>query len=177
MGKQGNTEHHGYSSTVKWSSKDDENPKKKMGKIPLEPQPGMLNLTHLLNGQSSAGGSNNTQEVQKIEQKAPAEKVQESSPNHRRRRNSLEKKPSLRQPKLVPADIRGNLPKNDTEGQKKLDVRAEANNVKQNHNAAANQNSNATSNARREFVPRWNKPSESKINEKTSKPGMDIEIA
>ncbi|KAL8222338.1 UNVERIFIED_CONTAM: hypothetical protein K2H54_075548 [Gekko kuhli] len=153
--------------------KDDEFPKKKMGKIPLEPQPAILNLTHLLNGQSTASGSNSTQEVQRTEQRAPAEKVQESSPNHRRRRNSVEKKPSLRQQKLVPADMRGDLPKNDTDSRKKLDVRAEAGNAKQNHNAAANQNSNATSNARREFVPRWNKPSDIKIVEKTTKLTVD----
>ncbi|XP_060101925.1 USP6 N-terminal-like protein isoform X1 [Heteronotia binoei] len=156
------------------AGKDDEFPKKKLGKIPLEPQPAILNLTHLLNGQSGTSGLNSTQEVQRTEQRAPVEKVQESSPNHRRRRNSVEKKPSLRQQKLIPADTWGDLPKNDTDSQKKLDVRVEANNTKQNHNAAANQNSNAASNARREFVPRWNKPSEIKIIEKTAKRTMDI---
>ncbi|XP_054844892.1 USP6 N-terminal-like protein [Eublepharis macularius] len=156
------------------AGKDDEFPKKKMGKIPLEPQPAMLNLTHLLNGQSNASGSNSTQEAQRTGQRIPTEKVQESSPNHRRRRNSLEKKPSLRQQKLTPADKRGDLPKNDTDTQKKLDIRAEANNTKQNHNAAANQNSNATSNARREFVPRWNKPSDIKVMEKTAKLTAEI---
>lgn len=160
-------------SLLLFLGKDDEFPKKKKGKIPLEPQPAILNLTHLLNGQSSAGGSNSTQEVQWTEQRAPIEKIQESSPNHRRR-NSLEKKPSLRQRKLTPADVRGDLPKNDTASRKRPDVRAEANDTKQNHNAAANQNSNATSNARREFVPRWNKPSDIKIIEKTAKLTADI---
>ncbi|XP_077196840.1 USP6 N-terminal-like protein [Paroedura picta] len=159
------------------AGKDDEFPKKKMGRIPLEPQPAILNLTHLLNGQSNASGSNSTQEVQRTEQRAPAEKVQESSPNHRRRRNSLEKKPSMRQQKATPANPRGDLPKNDAESRKKLDVRAEAGNTKENHNAAANQNSNATSNARKEFVPRWNKPADIKIIEKTTKLTVDVKVS
>lgn len=164
--------------------KDDELPKKKKGKIQIQPeiQPAVLNLTHLVNGQNSARELDNTQAIQKTGQRMPPETVQESSTNHRRRSSSLEKKPSLRQQRPVPANVQSGLPKNDDSrkkpgsprrGSPNKELRAEAD-TKQNHNAAANQNSNAISNTRREFVPRWNKPSDIKIIEKTTQLSMEI---
>ncbi|XP_062990814.1 USP6 N-terminal-like protein [Elgaria multicarinata webbii] len=165
--------------------KDDEIPKK-LGKFPPETQPAILNLTHLVNGQNSTSGSNNTQGSQRKSHRAsaerssesstriPTEREQESSPRHRRRKNSLEKRPSLRQQKPVTPNVRSGLPKHDVESQRKrTEVQAE-DDSKQNHNAAANQNSNATLNAGKEFVPRWIKPSDIKIIEKTTKLTMEI---
>ncbi|XP_066490471.1 USP6 N-terminal-like protein isoform X2 [Tiliqua scincoides] len=147
------------------AGKDDEVPKKKLGKIPLEPQPAILNLTHLANGQSSTSESNTDQAVQQAGQRTFPEKVQESSPNHRRRRDSLEKKPSLRHHRHMLENAQAGLPKNSTDNKKRSESETEVN-LKQNHNASANQNSNATSNIG--IVPRWIKPSNIKITEKTT---------
>ncbi|XP_042325804.1 USP6 N-terminal-like protein isoform X1 [Sceloporus undulatus] len=167
------------------AGKDDEIPKK-LGKFPPESQPAMLNLTHLLNGQSSTSGSNNIQASQRTGHKVPSERgeessprtalerAQENSPNHQRRKNSLEKRPSLRQQKPVTANVRSGLPKHDPEShRKKHEVQSESHS-QQNHNGSANQNSNATLNTGKEFVPRWIKPSDMKIIEKTTKLTMEI---
>ncbi|KAJ7329267.1 hypothetical protein JRQ81_015441 [Phrynocephalus forsythii] len=165
------------------AGKEDELPKK-MEKIQPETQPAMMNLTHLVNGQSSTNAPNNTRASQKAghrvlaergqetSPKTIAEKDPESSPSHRRRKNPLEKRPSLRQQKPVTANVRSGLSEQEAEShRKKPDVQAEAADSKQNGNAAANQNSNATG---KEFVPRWIKPSDLKIIEKTAKLATEI---
>ncbi|XP_053112521.1 USP6 N-terminal-like protein isoform X3 [Hemicordylus capensis] len=149
------------------AGKDDEFPKMKLGKIPLEPQAAVLDLTQLANGQSSTSVSDSAQSPHRTGQKTPPEKVQESSPNHRRRRNSLEKKPSFRHPKAVAAMAQGGLPKKDIDNNRKKPESESEADSKQNDNVAANQNSNATSNVG--IVPRWIKPSDIKIIEKTTK--------
>nr|XP_060632497.1 USP6 N-terminal-like protein isoform X2 [Anolis sagrei ordinatus] len=164
------------------AGKEDELPKK-FEKIEPETQTAMLNLTHLVNGQSS---TNNARASQRTGHKVPAERVEEnsprtpvereqgSSPNHRRRRNSLEKRPSLRQQKPATPNVRSGLPKQDPESNKKKpEVQAESDS-QQNHSAAANQNSNAILNTGKEFVPRWIKPSDMKIIEKTTKITMEL---
>ncbi|XP_044283943.1 USP6 N-terminal-like protein isoform X2 [Varanus komodoensis] len=167
------------------AGKDDEIPTK-MGKFPPESQPAMLNLTQLVNGQSATGGSNTTQGSQRKGHRTsaergeestpriPAERDQESSPGHRRRKNSLEKRPSLRQQKPVTVNVRSGLPKQDSESQRKRPEVHTEDDSKQNHNAAANQNSNATLTTGKEFVPRWIKPSDAKVIEKTTKLAMEI---
>ncbi|XP_030425222.1 USP6 N-terminal-like protein isoform X2 [Gopherus evgoodei] len=147
------------------AGKEDEFPKKPLGQIPLEPQPAMLNLTHMLNGQSNTSISR-TQTRRRTERRLSPEKVQEDSPNNRRI-NSLEKKPSLKQQKPGPV-VRSELSKNDVDIRKKPQSTVQ-DSSRQYNNAAANQNSNATSETRREFVPKWNKPSDIKVIEKTTK--------
>ncbi|XP_061494322.1 USP6 N-terminal-like protein isoform X2 [Rhineura floridana] len=150
------------------TGKDDELPKK-LGKFPPESQPAMLNLTHLVNGQSSTSGSN-SRASQRRGRRASIERRQESSPNHQRRKNSLER----RQQKPVTVNVRSGLPKHDVESpRKKPEVQPDSDS-KQNYNAAANQNSNATLNTGKEFVPRWIKPSDIKIIDKTTKLTMEI---
>ncbi|XP_042715394.2 USP6 N-terminal-like protein isoform X5 [Chrysemys picta bellii] len=152
-------------------SKEDEFPKKPLGQILLEPQPAVLNLTHMLNGQSNTSISR-TQTARRTERRLSPEKVQEDSPNNRRRINSLEKKPSLKQQKPGPA-VRSELSKNDVDIRKKPQSTVQ-DNSRQYNNAAANQNSNATSDTRRGFVPKWNKPSDIKVIEKTTKLTVEV---
>ncbi|NXF64419.1 US6NL protein, partial [Ciccaba nigrolineata] len=145
------------------AGKEDEFPKKPLGQIPSGPQPAILNSTPMLNGQNSTG----TQARRTERMPSPGEEP-ESSPNNRKRINSLEKKPSLKQQKTRPVETQSSMPKNEVDTRRKPHP-TEQDNSRQYNNAAANQNSNATSNTRREFVPKWNKPSDIKMIEKTMK--------
>ncbi|NXN74045.1 US6NL protein, partial [Himantopus himantopus] len=144
------------------AGKEDEFPKKPLGQIPSVPQPAILNSTPMLNGQNSTGT-----QTRRTERRTSPEEP-ESSPNNRKRINSLEKKPSLKQQKTRPIDTQSSISKNEVDTRRKPQP-TEQDNSRQYNNAAANQNSNATSNTRREFVPKWNKPSDIKIIEKTMK--------
>ncbi|XP_052645883.1 USP6 N-terminal-like protein isoform X1 [Harpia harpyja] len=146
------------------AGKEDEFPKKPLGQIPSGPQPAMLNSTPVLNGQNSTG----TQTTRRTERRPSPEEEPESSPNNRKIINSLEKKPSLKQQKTRPIETQSSMPKNEVDTRRKPQP-TEQDNSRQYNNAAANQNSNATSNTRKEFVPKWNKPSDIKIIEKTMK--------
>ncbi|XP_030320801.1 USP6 N-terminal-like protein [Calypte anna] len=145
------------------AGKEDEFPKKPLGQIPSGPQPAMVNSTPMLNGQTSSGT-----QTRRTERRPSAGEESESSPNNRKRINSLENKPSLKQQKTRPVEIQSNLPRNEEDTRRKPQP-IEQDNSRQYNNAAANQNSNATSNTRKEFVPKWNKPSDTKIIEKTMK--------
>ncbi|NXV30367.1 US6NL protein, partial [Rissa tridactyla] len=146
------------------AGKEDEFPKKPLGQIPLGPQPAMLNSTPMLNGQNSTG----TQTTRRTDRRPSPGEEPENSPNNQKRINSLEKKPSLKQQKTRPIDTQSTISKNEVDTRRKPQP-TEQDNSRQYNNAAANQNSNATSNTRREFVPKWNKPSDIKIIEKTMK--------
>ncbi|NXJ46188.1 US6NL protein, partial [Spizaetus tyrannus] len=146
------------------AGKEDEFPKKPLGQIPSGPPPAMLNSTPVLNGQNSTG----TQTTRRTERRPSPEEEPESSPNNRKIINSLEKKPSLKQQKTRPIETQSSMPKNEVDTRRKPQP-TEQDNSRQYNNAAANQNSNATSNTRKEFVPKWNKPSDIKIIEKTMK--------
>ncbi|NXR60630.1 US6NL protein, partial [Rhadina sibilatrix] len=149
--------------------KEDEFPKKPLGQIPLGPSPSVLNSTPMLNGQNSTG----TQAARRTERRQSMEEEPESSSNDRKRINSVEKNPSLKQQKIRPVETQNSLPKNEVDTRKKPQP-TEQDNSSLYNNAAANQNSNATSNTRREFVPKWNKPSDIKIMEKTMKLGAEV---
>ncbi|NXN21227.1 US6NL protein, partial [Nycticryphes semicollaris] len=146
------------------AGKEDEFPKKPLGQIPPGPQPAVFNSTLMLNGQNSTG----TQTVRRTERRPSPGEEPESSPNNQKRINSLEKKPSLKQQKTRPIDTQSTISKNEVDIRRKPQP-AEQDTLRPYNNAAANQNSNATSNTRREFVPKWNKPSDIKIIEKTMK--------
>ncbi|KAG8138451.1 hypothetical protein E2320_004348 [Naja naja] len=193
-----------FTICVTFGGKEDEFPKK-LGKIPADSQPAMLNLTHLVNGQKNnsvpkarasqgtregrqegsprrygEGGqeSSPTARTKRDREGSPtprAERGRESSPNRQRRKNSLEKRPTLRhQQKPVTLNTQSGLPKNDGENpRRKPEGQAEAD-PKQKHNATANQNSNAVLTTGKEFVPRWIKPSDVKIIEKTTKITMEF---
>uniref|UniRef100_U3IRP0 USP6 N-terminal-like protein n=1 Tax=Anas platyrhynchos platyrhynchos TaxID=8840 RepID=U3IRP0_ANAPP len=146
------------------AGKEDEFPKKPLGQIPSGPQPAMPNSTPMLNGQNSTG----TQTVRRTERRPSSGEEPESSPNNRKRINSLEKQPSLKQQKSRPIDTQSIQSKTEVDARRKPQPMGQ-DNSRQYDNAAANQNSNAISNTRREFVPKWNKPSDIKIMEKTMK--------
>ncbi|NXJ60070.1 US6NL protein, partial [Rostratula benghalensis] len=146
------------------AGKEDEFPKKPLGQIPPGPQPAVFNSTPMLNGQNSTGA----QTVRRTERRPSPGEEPESSPNNQKRINSLEKKPSLKQQKTRPIDTQSTISKNEVDTRRKPQP-AEQDTLRPYNNAAANQNSNATSNTRREFVPKWNKPSDIKIIEKTMK--------
>ncbi|XP_010216542.1 PREDICTED: USP6 N-terminal-like protein [Tinamus guttatus] len=146
------------------AGKEDEFPKKPLGQIPPGPQPAVLNFTPVLNGQNNTG----TQTARRTDRRAAPGEGLESSPNNRKRVNSLEKKPSLKQQKPRPMDTHSDQTKNEVDTRRKPQQTGQ-DSSRQYNNAAANQNSNATSNTRREFVPKWNKPSDIKVIEKTMK--------
>ncbi|NXP03691.1 US6NL protein, partial [Thinocorus orbignyianus] len=146
------------------AGKEDEFPKKPLGQIPPGPHPAVLNSTPMLNGQNSTG----TQTVRRTERRPSPAEEPGGSPNNRKRVNSLEKKPSLKQQKTRPIDTQSTISKNEVDARRKPQP-TEPDTSRPYNNAAANQNSNATSNTRREFVPKWNKPSDMKIIEKTMK--------
>ncbi|XP_050180618.1 USP6 N-terminal-like protein isoform X2 [Myiozetetes cayanensis] len=152
------------------AGKEDELPKKPLGQIPSEPQPSVLNSIPMLNGQNSTG----TQAATRTERRPSTEEELESSSNDRKRINSVEKKPSLKQQKIRPTETQNSLPKNEVDTRKKPQPAEPADTSSLYNNAAANQNSNATSNTRREFVPKWNKPSDIKIIEKTMQLTADV---
>ncbi|NWS72263.1 US6NL protein, partial [Crotophaga sulcirostris] len=146
------------------AGKEDEFPKKPLGQIPSGPQPAGLNSTPMLNGQNSTG----IQTTRRTETRPSPGEEPESSPKNRKRIDSLENKPSLKQQKTRPVETQNNVPKNEVDTRRKPQP-TEPDNSRQYNNASANQNSNATSTTRREFVPKWNKPSDIKIIEKTMK--------
>ncbi|XP_062436638.1 USP6 N-terminal-like protein isoform X2 [Rhea pennata] len=146
------------------AGKEDEFPKKPLGQIPPGPQLAVLNFTPVLNGQNNTG----TQTTRRTDRRPPPGEGLESSSNNRKRVNSLEKKPSLKQQKPRAIDTQSDQFENEVDIRRKPQQTGQ-DNSRQYNNAAANQNSNATSNTRREFVPRWNKPSDIKIIEKTMK--------
>ncbi|XP_065500595.1 USP6 N-terminal-like protein isoform X2 [Caloenas nicobarica] len=151
------------------AGKEDEFPKKPLGQIPSGPQPAVLNSTPMLNGQNSTG----TQATSRTERRPSQGEELESSPNNRKRINSVEKEPSLKQQKTQPTETQSSMPASEADARRKPQP-TEQDNSRQYNNAAANQNSNATSNTRREFVPKWNKPSDIKIIEKTMKLSTEV---
>ncbi|MEE6481586.1 hypothetical protein FKM82_012911 [Ascaphus truei] len=137
--------------------KDEEFPKKPLGQVPAEPPPVVLN--HIINGQKN---TNKLPSHVKADQVPSPNKVQQGSPNNERRKNSMEKS-NLKSAKRGPADYRAEQTKADMEHRKHPQpIMAPQDNVKLYDHAAANQNSNATSNASKAVTPKWNKPTEPK---------------
>ncbi|XP_029471094.1 USP6 N-terminal-like protein isoform X2 [Rhinatrema bivittatum] len=148
--------------------KEEEFPKKPLGQLPPEPQPLVLN--HMVNGQKHTTKLAAPARTDKI-----YEKGHEVSPqNDRLKENSLEKS-SLKQQKRAPVDNQGGQNKGDLEYRKNPQpIRVQENPKHAFSNAAANQNSNATSHLPKDFVPKWNKPSDTKTAESITKYAVDI---
>uniref|UniRef100_A0A5F8H8S5 USP6 N-terminal-like protein n=1 Tax=Monodelphis domestica TaxID=13616 RepID=A0A5F8H8S5_MONDO len=144
-------------------TKEDEYPKKPLGQLPPEPQ---SIVYHLINGQSNVGLAN-CHPSKKMDRRA-IPKRQEISPRHQSTVNAPEKAPSVKQQRLDSVEKDSGKIKSEIETQRKQPLSTQ-NNSKQYDNAAANQNSNATSHMKREFVPKWNKPSDMSAIEKTAK--------
>ncbi|XP_073912758.1 USP6 N-terminal-like protein isoform X2 [Castor canadensis] len=142
--------------------KEDEYPKKPLGQLPPEFHSGGTN--HLSNGQRSVGRPSPHLSSRRESGSSPHKK-HEHSPHHHSRAGTPERVQQLRR-KSVDEDSKN--PKDEAKFQRKPSSGPQDNSRHYNH-AAANQNSNATSNIRKEFMPKWNKPSDISALERTAK--------
>ncbi|KAM7154992.1 USP6 N-terminal-like protein isoform 3-T3 [Molossus nigricans] len=140
--------------------KDDEFPKKPLGQLPPESQSAAI--SHLSNGQSV--GRSSPHKNRRESDSSPHRKP-EHSPHHQSRLGTPER---VRQPRRKSVDEDSKKLKDEADFQRKL-VSGPQDNARQYDHAAANQNSNAISNIRKEFMPKWNKPSDVSAIEKTAK--------
>ncbi|XP_023557098.1 USP6 N-terminal-like protein isoform X3 [Octodon degus] len=142
--------------------KEDEYPKKPLGQLPPEFHPYAIN--HMSNGQRNAGRPSPHMNSRRESGSSP-HKRHEQSPRHLSKTGTPERVRQLRR-KSVDEDSK-NL-KDEENFQRKLTSGPQDSSRPYNH-AAANQNSNATSNIRKEFVPKWNKPSDISAVERTAR--------
>ncbi|XP_041623151.1 USP6 N-terminal-like protein isoform X3 [Vulpes lagopus] len=140
--------------------KEDEYPKKPLGQLPPEP----ASISHLSNGRRSVGKSSPHMSSRRESGSSPHKK-HEPSPHHQSRIGTPER---VRVQRRKSDDEDSRKLKEEADFQRKLPSGPQDSSKQYNH-AAANQNSNATSNTRKEFVPKWNKPSDISAIEKTAK--------
>nr|XP_017203162.2 USP6 N-terminal-like protein isoform X3 [Oryctolagus cuniculus] len=146
--------------------KEDEYPKKPLGQLPPEVQSG--GLTQLSNGQRSVGRPSPHTSGRRESGASPSKK-HEHSPHHPSRTGTPERGRQLRR-KSVDEDSK--KLKDEAEFPKKLSSGLQDSSKQYNH-ATANQNSNATSNVRKEFVPKWKKPSDTGALERTAQYALE----
>ncbi|XP_062928758.1 USP6 N-terminal-like protein isoform X1 [Mobula hypostoma] len=156
--------------------KPEEFPQKSLGQLPVEcHEPPVLN--HMTNGQNNVIKGGPTASRRKDKKVSP-EKHQEKQPDIRPKKSSLEK-PTVKSQKTGFVENQGGkvkvLPDLDVRKQHGLPSQRVLThgNPKQLNNATANQNSNANPSGRKEFAPKWNKPSGQKISEAISKHSAD----
>nr|XP_031300613.1 USP6 N-terminal-like protein [Camelus dromedarius] len=142
--------------------KEEEFPKKPLGQLPPECQ--LAGVSHLSNGQRSVGKSSPRTGSRRESSSSP-HKTHEHSPHHQSRAGTPER---VRQPRRKSVDEESKKLKDEADFQKRLPSGPQDSSRQYNH-AAANQNSNAISNIRKEFVPKWNKPSDTSAIEKAAK--------
>ncbi|XP_048223346.1 USP6 N-terminal-like protein [Perognathus longimembris pacificus] len=141
--------------------KEDEYPKKPLGQLPPEFHSGSTH--HLSNGQRSVGVPSPLVSSRRERGSSPHRK-QEHSPHHQSRAGTPER---VRPLGRKSADADSNNLKDEAAVQRKPS--GPQDNSRPYNHAAANQNSNATSNIRKEFMPKWNKPSDAPAIERTAK--------
>ncbi|XP_073085424.1 USP6 N-terminal-like protein isoform X4 [Manis javanica] len=146
--------------------KEDEYPKKPLGQLPPECQ--SAGISHLSNGQKSVGRPSPHTGSRRESGSSPHKK-HEHSPHHQSKIGTPERVRQLRR-KSVDEDSK--KLRDEADFQRKLPSGTQDNSRQYNH-AAANQNSNAMSNIGKEFVPKWNKPSDISAIEKTAKYAID----
>ncbi|XP_075064733.1 USP6 N-terminal-like protein [Mixophyes fleayi] len=138
--------------------KDEEFPQKILGQVPPEPPPILMN--HVMNGQKSISKLPNQAKPEKIH--SPS-KVQQVSPTDEKKRRSSIEKSTLKSSKRGPVDYHTEQAKTDMHHRKiPQSTTPSQDNVKYYDYGAANQNSNATSNASKGITPKWNLPTEPK---------------
>ncbi|RXM35846.1 USP6 N-terminal-like protein [Acipenser ruthenus] len=151
--------------------KEDEIPKKPLGQMPPEPQPVVSN--RIVNGQSNSAKSEVHSHMRK--KSSPERDKEKPSRERKGRKDSLERSTAKQQKSdKHEGQARGSseaelhkqhgVPAPQTSGQ---DSHRQFNNVTANHNL------NAISSTRKDFAPRWNKPSEMKLVEVTAKAAAD----
>lgn len=140
--------------------KEDEFPKKPLGQLPPEPQ--SAGISHLSNGQSV--GRSSPHKIRRESGSSPHRKP-EHSPHHQGRIGTPER---ARQPRRASVEEDSKKLKDEADFQRKPSSGPQ-DNTRQYDHASANQNSNALSNIRKEFVPKWNKPSDVSAIERTAR--------
>ncbi|KAM8803276.1 USP6 N-terminal-like protein isoform 2-T2 [Rhynchonycteris naso] len=140
--------------------KEDEFPKKPLGLLPPESQ--SAGISHLSNGQSVARSS--PHKNSRRESGLSPHKKTEHSPHHQSRLGTPER---VRQVRWKSVDEDNKKLKDEADFQRKLSSGPQ-DNTKQYDHAAANQNSNAISNIKKEFMPKWNKPTDVSAIEKAA---------
>ncbi|XP_059520074.1 USP6 N-terminal-like protein isoform X1 [Myotis daubentonii] len=140
--------------------KEDEFPKKPLGQLPPEPQ--SAGISHLSNGQSV--GRSSPHKIRRESGSSPHRKP-EHSPHHQGRIGTPER---ARQPRRASVEEDSKKLKDEADFQRKPSSGPQ-DNTRQYDHASANQNSNALSNIRKEFVPKWNKPSDVSAIERTTR--------
>ncbi|ERE80314.1 USP6-like protein isoform 1 [Cricetulus griseus] len=140
--------------------KEDEYPKKPLGQLPPESNSACIN--QLSNGQRSVGRP--SPQSNRRESGSPHKK-HEHSPAHHSRTGTPER---VRQPRRKSGDEDSKNLKHEADFQRKPTSGPQDSSRHYNH-AAANQNSNAISNIRKEFMPKWKKPSDASAFERTAK--------
>ncbi|XP_055970649.1 USP6 N-terminal-like protein isoform X4 [Sorex fumeus] len=142
--------------------KEEEYPKKPLGQLPPESQPPAV--CHLSNGQKSVGKASPHVSDRRESDSSPRKKLE--SPVHQQSRGGTPER--ARHPRAKALDEANRRLKDEADLRKKVTPPFQDNSTQYNH-AAANQNSNATSQGRREFVPRWNKPADSSAPDSSTK--------
>ncbi|XP_078091984.1 USP6 N-terminal-like protein isoform X2 [Mustelus asterias] len=156
--------------------KPEEFPQKSLGQISVEHQE-LPVRNHMINGQNNAAKVGPSVSRRKDRKTSP-EKLQEKQPDNRHGKSSLEK-PTGKSQRVDYLENQGGkvkvLPDLDAKKQHGLPPQHALahSNPKQLNNATANQNSNANPTVKRDFAPKWNKPSGLKISEATSKHSAD----
>ncbi|XP_036197104.1 USP6 N-terminal-like protein isoform X3 [Myotis myotis] len=140
--------------------KEDEFPKKPLGQLPPEPQ--SAGISYLSNGQSV--GRSSPHKIRRESGSSPHRKP-EHSPHHQGRIGTPER---ARQPRRASVEEDSKKLKDEADFQRKPSSGPQ-DNTRQYDHASANQNSNALSNIRKEFVPKWNKPSDVSAIERTAR--------
>ncbi|XP_074181092.1 USP6 N-terminal-like protein isoform X3 [Rhinolophus sinicus] len=141
--------------------KEDEFPKKPLGQLPPESQ--SAGISQLSNGQSV--GRSSPHKISRRESSSSPHKKPEHPPHHQSRLGTPER---VRQQRQKSVDEDSKKLKEEADFQRKPPSGPQ-DTARQHDHAAANQNSNAISNTRMEFVPKWNKPSDVSAVEKTAK--------
>lgn len=137
--------------------KEDEYPRKPLGQLPPE------YTNHLSNGQRSVGRP--SPKISSRREDGSPHKAHEHSPAHHSRNGTPER---VGQSRRKSVDEGSKNLKQEADFQRKLSSGTQDHSKHYNH-ATANQNSNALSNIRKEFVPKWRKPSEALAIERTAK--------
>ncbi|XP_006773051.1 PREDICTED: USP6 N-terminal-like protein [Myotis davidii] len=140
--------------------KEDEFPKKPLGQLP--PEPPSAGISHLSNGQSV--GRSSPHKIRRESGSSPHRKP-EHSPHPQGRIGTPER---ARQPRRASVEEDSKKLKDEADFQRKPSSGPQ-DNTRQYDHASANQNSNALSNIRKEFVPKWNKPSDVSAIERTAR--------
>uniref|UniRef100_A0A8C3YSX7 USP6 N-terminal-like protein n=1 Tax=Catagonus wagneri TaxID=51154 RepID=A0A8C3YSX7_9CETA len=146
--------------------KEDEFPKKPLGQLP--PECLSAGVSHLSNGQRSVGRSSPHTGGRRESGSSPHKTLEHRAPDQ----GEGGTPEGVRQPRRKSVDEESKKLKEEAGFPRRLPAAPQDSSRPYSH-AAANQNSNATSQVRKEFVPKWNKPSDMSAIERTAKYALE----